>query len=163
MNCKSAKLCCLILVLTLAVGTVSPARAQAAVSCKSLCGTVLKATGGSKQLKYTSESALDFGGLSAIDRKKVNSIQYVCDAKEAYSLCVMEANSSSGAKGLLSSLKKYKKNNSNSNYLSDYSAVEQKVFKNAICGRKGVWVWYIAMSPKKSVNTKGQAALKKKL
>ena len=49
------------------------------------------------------------------------------------------------------------------NYLSDYSKTEQKVFKNAIYGKKGTFVWYIAMSPSKAVNKKGQAALKKKL
>ena len=64
---------------------------------------------------------------------------------------------------MLKSLKAYKANNSSSDYLSDYSAFEQKLFKNAVCGRKGKYVWYIAMSEKKSVNKKGQDVLKQKL
>jgi len=66
-------------------------------------------------------------------------------------------------KKLYNALKKYQKANSKSDYLSDYSKTEQKVFKNAIYGKKGTFVWYIAMSPSKAVNKKGQAALKKKL
>ena len=43
------------------------------------------------------------------------------------------------------------------------SSTEQKVFKNALCGKKGRYVWYIALSHQKAVNTKGQDAIKKKL
>lgn len=133
------------------------------VSCKSLCGAALKAAGGAANLKYQSDSAYDFGALSASAKKKVESISYICDAKEVYSLCVMQAKTVSDAKSLLKQLKKYKKNNSKSSYLSDYSSAEQKVFKNAVCGRKDSFVWYIAMSPKKAANTKGQKAIKKKI
>ena len=128
-----------------------------------LCGYALKATGGAKKLKYSSAAALDFGALTHSVRSQVKTIQYVCDSKEAYSLCVMEAKNGKGAKKLYNALKKYQKANSKSDYLSDYSKTEQKVFKNAIYGKKGTFVWYIAMSPSKAVNKKGQAALKKKL
>ena len=160
---KIKKIVCIILVLILAVGAVEHSSSMAAVSCKSLCSAVLKATDSSDKLEYSSEIALDFGGFSSSDRKKVESIQYVCDTKEVYSICVVKAGSASNAKSLLKALKKYKNNNSNSDYLSDYSADEQKVLKNAICGRSGAYVWYIAMSSKKAVNRKGQTALKKKL
>lgn len=60
-------------------------------SCKTLCGYALKATGGAKKLKYSSAVALDFGALTHSVRSQVKTIQYVCDSKEAYSLCVMEA------------------------------------------------------------------------
>jgi hypothetical protein len=90
-------------------------------------------------------------------------MQYVFDAKEAYSLCVMQAKNASQAKSLLGTLKSYKKRNCKSDYLSDYTAAEKQVFQNAVCGQKGKYVWYIAMSPKKDVNMKGQTALKKKL
>lgn len=88
---------------------------------------------------------------------------YLCDAKEVYSICVAMAGNTDDAKSLLKTLKTYKTNNCSSTYLSDYSSTEQKVFKNAVCGRKGNYVWYIAMSPRKSANTKGQKALKSKL
>ena len=133
------------------------------MSCKSLCSAALKATGGSANLKYQSDNAIDFGALSASGRKKVKSIQYVCDSKEVYSLCVLQAKNTAGAKALLKQLQKYKKNNCGSNYLQDYSSTEQNVFKNALCGRKGTYVWYIAMSDAKTANTKGQDAIKKKL
>lgn len=139
------------------------AEAKKDPTCRSLCGEALKATGGSYNLKYSSDTALDFGALSSSARKKVKTIQYVCDAKEVYSLCIMQAKNASNAKSLLSVLKKYKKENCKSDYLSDYSDTEKKVFKNAICGRKGSYVWYIAMSPNKKTNTKGQTALKKKI
>ena len=129
--------------------------------CKTLCGKALKATGGSSKLKYSSESTLDFGGLPLSAGKKVESISYVCDSKEVYSLCVMKAKSAKDAKKLLKAMKKYKKSNCSSNYLSDYSAEERKVFQNAIYGKKGSYVWYIAMSGNKSNNIKGQSALKK--
>lgn len=122
-----------------------------------------KSNGGAKKLKYSSAAALDFGALTHSVRSQVKTIQYVCDSKEAYSLCVMEAKNGKGAKKLYNALKKYQKANSKSDYLSDYSKTEQKVFKNAIYGKKGTFVWYIAMSPSKAVNKKGQAALKKKL
>ena len=133
------------------------------VSCKSLCSVALKATGGSANLKYQSDNAIDFGALSASGRKKVKSVQYVCDSKEVYSLCVLQAKNTAGAKALLKQLQKYKKNNCGSNYLQDYSSTEQNAFKNAVCGRKGTYVWYIAMSDTKTANTKGQDAIKKKL
>lgn len=123
-------------------------------SCKTLCGYALKATGGAKKLKYSSAAALDFGALTHSVRSQVKTIQYVCDSKEAYSLCVMEAKNGKGAKKLYNALKKYQKANSKSDYLSDYSKTEQKVFKNAIYGKKGTFVWYIAMSPSKAVNKK---------
>lgn len=133
------------------------------ISCKSLCSAAMKATGGSANLKYQSDNAIDFGALSASGRKKVKSIQYVCDSKEVYSLCVLRAKSTAGAKALLKQLQKYKKNNCNSNYLQDYSSTEQNVFKNAVCGKKGTYVWYIAMSNTKTANINGQNAIKKKL
>lgn len=133
------------------------------VDCKTLCAAVLKATGGSKKLKYTSVNAMDFGGLSVSDRAKVKSMQYVCDAKEVYSVCVIETASSKHAKSIVNALKKYKKNNCSSQYLSDYSKAERKVFKNTIYGKKGCYVWYIAMSPKKAQNNKGKTAIGKKL
>ena len=75
----------------------------------------------------------------------------------------MEASNTSDAKALASVLKNYKKRNCKSDYLSDYSSTEKKVFKNAVYGRKGNYVWYISMSSDKSKNKKGQTALKKKL
>ena len=77
----------------------------------------------------------------------------MCDGSKKWKRC----------EKLYNALKKYQKANSKSDYLSDYSKTEQKVFKNAIYGKKGTFVWYIAMSPSKAVNKKGQAALKKKL
>lgn len=141
----------------------APADAKEAVSCKSLCSAALKASGAAGNLQYQSDNAIDFGALTASARKKVKTIQYICDAKEVYSLCVIHANNADGAKSLQKQLQKYKKNNCGSNYLSDYSSTEQKVFKNALCGRKGSYVWYIALASEKSVNTKGQNAIKKKL
>lgn len=138
-------------------------QAKKAVTCKALCSAALKVTGGSRQLKYTSVSAIDFGGLSVSVRNKVKEIQYICDSKEAYSLCVIRTKNSKDAKKVLSALKKYKKNNCSSDYLGDYSAGEQKVFKNAVCGNKGTYVWYIAMSPDKAKNNEGQKAIKKQL
>ena len=163
------KIISLVLALALLGGISAPLMVKAKTEekgeadCKTLCGAALKATGGSKKLKYSSASAMDFGALSSSARKKVKSIQYVCDAKEVYSLWVMTTKNTADAKSLLNTLKKYKKRNCSSNYLSDYSATERKVFKNAVCGRKGTCVWYISMSPKKGNNTKGQTALKKKL
>ncbi len=155
--------CILAFVMVFGMFLQVPAVADAAVSCKTLCQAALKKTGGESKLKYQSAKAEDFGGFSASDRKKVSSVMYVCDEKEAYSLCVAKASSNSDAADLLKSLKSYKSANSSSDYLSDYSSDEQKVFKNALCGRKGKYVWYIAMSSKKSVNKKGQTALKEKL
>lgn len=158
---------CFLLVLTLLSGAFlqAPAKAslqaKSAADCKSLCSAVLKTAGGAKKLKYTSTSAIDFGALSASERSKVKSIRYICDSKEVYSLCVIQAKSTAGAKKLVKCLKKYKKNNCGSDYLSDYSKTERKVFKNAIYGRKGKYVWYIAVSPKKAKNQKGQTAIKR--
>ena len=151
---KFRKIICTILAMTLLIGLVAePAQAKPKANCKSLCSAALKAT----------KSALDFGALSSAARKKVKTMQYVFDAKEAYSLCVMQAKNASQAKSLLGTLKSYKKRNCKSDYLSDYTAAEKQVFQNAVCGQKGKYVWYIAMSPKKDVNMKGQTALKKKL
>lgn len=166
MTNRKKRILCLLLVLSLFSGIYPKTCALAkktTVSCKSICSAVLKATGNSKNLKYASKSALDFGGLSSATRKKVKSIQYVCDAKEVYSICVIMAKNTKDAKKLLNALNKYKKSNCKSDYLSDYSATEQKVLKNAVCGMKGKYVWYIAMSKDKAKNNKGQAAAKKKL
>ena len=164
---KFRKLLILCLAIAFITGTFSEYSAKAktntAVNCKSLCSTALKATGGIKKLKYTSASAIDFGGLSASVRKKVKEIRYICDSKEVYSLCVIRTKDTKDSAKVLSALKKYKKNNCNSDYLSDYSATEKKVFKNAVCGKKGTYVWYIAMSPKKAKNDKGQKSIKKRL
>lgn len=151
-----------VVLLTMVFPPVTEAKTSGKI-CKSLCSSALQATGGGKYLKYMSESAMDFGALSSSARKKVKSIQYVCDDKEVYSLCVMEAKEDSGAKALLKAVKKYKKSNCASDYLHDYSAEEQRVFKNAVCGKKGRYIWYIAMSTKKAKNKKGQAAIKKQL
>ena len=162
---KFRKIICMAVAMVLLIGltVTEPVQAKAKANCKTLCSAAMKATGGSANLKYASKSALDFGALSSADRKKVKTIQYVCDAKEAYSLCVMEAKKASQAKSLLGTLNKYKKRNCKSDYLSDYTAAEKQVFQNEDCGQKGNYVWYIAMSPKKDVNMKGQTALKKKL
>ena len=155
----------LVLAMVLTLGAISKVSVQAkgTVNSKTLCADALKATGNGNKLKYKSQSALDFGALSASAREKVINIQYVCDAKEVYSLCVMETKKKADAKSLLNDIKKYKKNNCNSDYLSDYTTTERQVFKNAICGKKGKYVWYIAMSEKKADNMKGQTAIKKKL
>lgn len=138
--------------------------AAAGTTCKSLAKAVLDASDGSeKLLKYQTTSADEFGALTISEAAKVSSIVYLCDEKEVYSLCVAKASSNSDASKLLKSLKSYKKRNSSSDYLSDYSSTEQKVFKNALCGKKGKYVWYIALSSDKSVNKKGQTALKKAL
>lgn len=164
---KFRKLLVLCVAIALITGTFSGYSAQAktktAVNCKSLCSTALRATGGSKNLKYTSASAIDFGGLSASARERVKEIRYICDSKEVYSLCVICTQNAKDAAKILSALKKYKKNNCSSDYLSDYSATEKKVFKNAVCGKKGTYVWYIAMSPKETKNNKGQKSIKKRL
>lgn len=138
-------------------------RAAAKPNCKTACAAALKATGNSAKIKYTSKNAFDFGGFSASARKKVSSIMYLCDAKEVYSICVVKAGSRSDANTLYKTLKSYKTNNCSSGYLSDYSKEEQKVLTNAVCGKKGKYVWYIAMSENKATNTKGQRALKTKL
>ena len=88
--------------------------------------------------------------------------KYVFDEKEAVSLCVMKAGSSSDAKKLASAMKSYKKSNTSSDYLSDYSKTEQKMFKSAIYGRKGSYVWYICMGSS-SENKNAEKALKKAL
>ena len=110
---KFRKIICTILAMTLLIGLVAaePAQAKPKANCKSLCSAALKATGGSANLKYASKSALDFGALSSAARKKVKTMQYVFDAKEAYSLCVMQAKNASQAKSLLGTLKSYKKRN----------------------------------------------------
>lgn len=156
---------CMMMVLALILGCMVqvPVQAKTGADCKTLCVASLKATGGSSKLKYTSTSAMDFGALSASARKKVKTIQYLCDTKEVYSLCVIQTKTAAQAKSLLKVLKNYKKSNCKSDYLTDYSKTERKVSQNAVYGRKGTCVWYIAMSPKKKVNQKGQAAIRKKL
>lgn len=138
-------------------------RAAAKVTCKSLSKAALDKTGGSSKLKYQTTKKDGFSGFTVSDNKKVSSLVYLCDAKEVYAICVVKASSSANAASLLGSMKSYKEQNSQSDYLSDYSASEQKVFKNAVCGKKGRYVWYIAMSTKKSVNQKGQTKIKELL
>lgn len=151
------------LVLLAGILVKAPVKAGSQTDCKVLAAAALKASGGSDKLKYKSESSMDFGAISSSDRGKVQQIMYICDEKEVYSLCVAQAKNNAAAKKLLRVLKEYIKNNNNSDYLSDYSAEEKNVLKNAICGKKGKYVWYVAMSQNKSNNKKGQKALKKKL
>lgn len=162
------KIICMLLVVAMAFTAGSfacvPAQAKITATCNSLFSATLKVSGNSSKLKYTSTSTDDFGALSASDAGKVKNIRYACDAKEVYSLCVIEAKKASDAKSLLKTIKKYKKNNTSNNYyLSDFTKTEQQVLKNAVCGKKGKYVWYIAMSSKKADNTRGQTAIKKKL
>ncbi|MCI8448383.1 MAG: DUF4358 domain-containing protein [Eubacterium sp.] len=141
----------------------APAVAEAKASAKSLCKAALDATGGSSYLTSQTTKAGDCPIFTVAQSKKISSIAYLCDDKEIYSICVVKAAKKSDASGLLKSIKAYQKNNSSSDYLGDYSQTEQNVFKNAVCGKKGQYVWYIAMSSKKDVNKKGQDALKKQL
>ena len=159
------KMICIVMAAIMVACTLPQALAQAKSepACKALCAAGLKATGGIKKLKYKSNATMDFGALSSSDRKKVREMQYVFDAKEVYSLCVIKAKNVSAAKSLFGTLKKYKQSNCKSNYLSDYSSAEKKVFQNAVCGKKGKYVWYIAMSPSKKSNNKGQTAIKKNI
>lgn len=152
-----------VVVMLLLVSIFPQIPTEAAVSCKSLCGAALKASGSSGNMEYQSDNAIDFGALPASVRGKVKSIQYICDSKEVYSLCVIQAKNTAGAKLLQKQMQKYKKNNCSSGYLSEYSSAEQEVFKNALCGRKGKYVWYTALSTVKTVNGKGEKAIKKKL
>ncbi len=138
-------------------------RVFAAVDAKTVCAAALKATGNTDKLKYKSDKAADFAGFSASDGKKLSSVMYICDEKEVYSICVVRAKNSKGASKILKKFKAYKKANAESDYLGDYSAEEQNVLKNAICGKKGKFAWYIAMSESKSVNKKGQTAIKKSI
>lgn len=160
---KIALFLCIVFVAGLALKPAVAAEAAGGDKCKTLCQAALKKTGNGSKIKYQSTSASDFGGFSVSDCEKVSSIMYICDEKEVYSICVAKASSKSDAADLLKSLKAYKSNNSSSDYLSDYTSDEQKVLKNAICGKKGKYVWYIAMSASKEDNKKGQKALKKKL
>lgn len=156
----------LVLVAALFAGVLQmPVLTQAAskTTCKSLAKAALEETGGSSKLKYQTTKKDGFSGFTVSDSKKVSSLVYLCDAKEVYALCVVKATSKSNASKLLNSLKAYKKQNSSSDYLSDYSSTEQKVFKNAVCGKKGKYVWYIAMSTSTSVNRKGQTEIKELL
>ena len=124
----------------------TPACEQAkSVSCKSLCRAALKKTGGAENLKYQSEKASDFGGFSVSERKKVSSILYACDDAEVYSICVVKAASKSDAAEVLKYFKAYKARNTGSSYLEDYSSAQQDVFKNAVCGRKGKYAWYLSL------------------
>lgn len=138
-------------------------RAASKVTCKSLCKAALDETGGSSKLKYQTTKKDGFSGFTVSDSKKVSSLVYLCDEKEVYAICVVKASSKANAADLLSSMKSYKEQNSQSDYLGDYSASEQKVFRNAVCGRKGRYVWYIAMSTKKSDNQKGHTKIKELL
>lgn len=156
----------LLLAAALFAGALEmPVLVQAAskVTCKSLCKAALGKTGGSSKLKYQTTKKDGFSGFTVSDNKKVSSLVYLCDEKDVYAICVVKASSSANATSLLGSMKAYKEQNSQSDYLSDYSATEQKVFKNAVCGKKGRYVWYIAMSTKKSVNQKGQTKIKELL
>lgn len=155
-----------LLVIVLSVGALqTPFLAEAAskVTCKKLCKAALNVTGGSSKLQYQTTKALEFPGFSASDAEDVSSIAYLCDEKEVYCICVAKASSKSKAKDLLNSLKAYHDQGVHSDYLDDYSNNEQKVIKNAVYGRKGRYVWYIAMSTKKSVNKKGQTKIKEQL
>ena len=136
---KFRKIICTILAMTLLIGLVAaePAQAKPKANCKSLCSAALKATGGSANLKYASKSALDFGALSSAARKKVKTMQYVFDAKEAYSLCVMQAKNASQAKSLLGTLKSYKKRNCKSRYFKMQFAVKKGSMSGTLpCHRK---------------------------
>lgn len=160
---KKAVCCLLALACCAGVLLQAPVSASAKASAKSLCKAALDATGGSSQLKSQTTKASDCPIFTMDQSGKISSIAYLCDDKEVYSICVAKVSKKSDVSGLYNSIKAYKDNNSNSNYLSDYSATEQKVFKNAVYGKKGKYVWYIAMSPKKNVNKSGQDALKKQL
>lgn len=138
-------------------------RAASKVTCKSLSKAALDKTGGSSKLKYQTTKKDGFSGFTVSDTKKVSSLVYLCDEKEVYAICVVKASSKANAASLLSSMKSYQEQNSQSDYLGDYSASEQKVFKNAVCGRKGKYVWYIAMSENKSDNQKGHTRIKELL
>lgn len=155
--CLLALVCCV-----LALGQ-TPAAAAAKTSAKSLCKAALDATGGSSQLTSQTTKAADCPIFTVAQSEKISSIAYLCDDQEIYSICVAKVSEKSDVSGLLKSIQAYKKNNSSSDYLDDYSQTEQKVFKNAVCGKKGQYIWYIAMSSKKDVNKKGQDALKKQL
>ncbi len=159
------KMTCLLLAFACCALTLlqAPCAANAKASAKSLCKAALDATGGESQLKFQTTKAGDCPIFTVAQGKKISSIAYLCDDKEIYSICVVKAAKKVDASGLLKSIKEYKKNNSNNDYLSDYSKTEQKVFRNAICGKKGSYVWYIAMSSQKAVNQKGQDALKQQL
>lgn len=143
----------------------TPVLTQAAggTTCKSLAKAALDETGGSSKLKYQTTKKDGFSGFTVSDSKKVSSLVYLCDEKEVYAICVVKATSKANASKLLAGMKSFQKQNSGSDYLSDYSDEEQKVFKNAVCGKKGKYVWYIAMSTKKSVNKKGQTGIKEQL
>lgn len=132
-------------------------------SCKSLCSAVVKKTGGAGKLKYTSRKASDFGALSFREKSKVKKMQYSHDKKEVYGVCIIEAKKAAGAKSLYTAVKKYVEKNCDSNNLKNFTLEEQSVLTNAIYGRKGKYVWYIAMSDQKEKNGKGEKALKKKL
>lgn len=160
---RRIRLFALCLAMIVWMSAVQAQTVLAGASCKALCGAALKAAGGGSHLKYQSEDAADFGGFSVSDRRKVSSVMYLCDNKEVYSICVAGAKSKKDAAALYKTLKRYKSNNSQSDYLGDYSASEQKVFQNAVCGKRGNYVWYIALSANGSDNKKGQSAIKKKL
>ncbi len=154
----------LLLVCTLFLGLLLSMPLQAAAAdCKTLCKAALQETGGVKKLRVQSESASSFAGFSVSERKKVSRIYYACDNKEVYSICIVKAANASDASDVLKYFQAYKSQNTGSSYLRDYTATEQKVFKNAVCGKKGKYAWYIAMSTSKAVNKKGQTAIRKKL
>ncbi|MCX4317481.1 MAG: DUF4358 domain-containing protein [Lachnospiraceae bacterium] len=137
--------------------------AAAKITCKKLCQTALKETGGSSKLEYQTTKKTDFPGFTISESEKISSLAYLCDEKEVYAICVVKAKSKSDAADLLESLQTYQESLSESDYLNDYSSTEQKILKNSVCGKKGKYVWYIAMSTKESVNKKGQTKIKKKL
>ena len=96
------KMICIVMATMMVACTVPQTLAQAKSqpTCKALCVAGLKATGGTKKLKYKSTASIDFGALSSSDRKKVKEMQYVFDAKEVYSHCVIKAKNASAAKSL---------------------------------------------------------------
>ena len=148
--CLLAFACCL-----LALGK-PPITADAAASAKSLCKAALDATGGSKQLTSQTTQAGDCPIFTVAQSKKISSIAYLCDDQEIYSICVAKAAKKSDASDLLKSIKTYKKNNSSSDYMGDYSQTEQKVFKNAVCGKKDSTSGTLLCHPIKTLIKKGR-------
>ena len=157
-----AALLAVLLVAGLLQSTVS-VEAATKVTCKKLCQAALKATGGSSKLEYQTTGKTDFPGFTISESEKISSLAYLCDEKEVYAICVVKAKSKEDAADLLESLETYQESLKESDYLSDYTSTEQKILKNSVCGKKGKYVWYIAMSTKESVNKKGQTKIKKKL
>ncbi|MDD7403572.1 MAG: hypothetical protein SO170_07645 [Butyribacter sp.] len=130
---------------------------------KAMCAAALKRTGNAKKLNYKSTTPYEFDAISYKHQKKVKSMYFVTSDNTAYVICVAKAKTTKQAKALYSAFGKYKYNKMHDTYFKkDYKKSEQSVIKNAVYGRKGAYVWYIAMSSKKK-NLAGQAAIKKKI